>query len=92
MIGPRQPVQRGGGIVEAGAGVYLRVVVEPVLMSETPPALAGRNYLKVSYTGRGAYDEVNQPFLDFNKAVIAANGRGGPFVKDEDAARRDKGR
>jgi mannose-6-phosphate isomerase-like protein (cupin superfamily) len=52
-------------------------------IGETPPALAGKQYLKVSYTGRGAYDDVNKPFVDFNKDVVAANGRGGPFVKDD---------
>lgn len=52
-------------------------------INETPPPLAGKQYLKISYTGHGAYDDVNKPFLDFNKDVIEANGRGGPFVKDD---------
>jgi mannose-6-phosphate isomerase-like protein (cupin superfamily) len=52
-------------------------------LSETPMPVAGKKYVKVSYTGRGAYDEVNKPFLDFNKDVVSANGRGGPFVKDD---------
>jgi mannose-6-phosphate isomerase-like protein (cupin superfamily) len=52
-------------------------------LNEMPPPLAGKKYLKVSYTGRGSYDDVNKPFLDFNKDVIAASGRGGPFVKDD---------
>jgi mannose-6-phosphate isomerase-like protein (cupin superfamily) len=52
-------------------------------LSETPTPIAGKKYVKVSYTGRGAYDEVNKPFLDFNKDVVSANGRGGPFVKDD---------
>lgn len=50
---------------------------------ETPLPLAGKKYVKVSYTGRGSYDEVNKPYLDFNKDVVGANGRGGPFVKDD---------
>ena len=49
----------------------------------TPPPLPGKNYVKVSYTGRGSYDEVNKPYLDFLRDVVAANGRGGPFVKDD---------
>ena len=52
-------------------------------VSETPPPLAGKKYLKVSYSGRGSYDEVNKPYLDFTKDVINASGRGGPFVKDD---------
>jgi len=52
-------------------------------INETPPPLAGKKYLKVSYTGRGAYDDVNKPYVDFAKDVIDANGRGGPFVKDD---------
>jgi mannose-6-phosphate isomerase-like protein (cupin superfamily) len=51
--------------------------------SETPPPLAGKKYLKVSYTGHGSYDEVNKPYLDFTKDVVNANGRGGPFVRDD---------
>jgi mannose-6-phosphate isomerase-like protein (cupin superfamily) len=50
---------------------------------EAPLPLAGKKYVKVSYTGRGSYDEVNKPYLDFNKDVVSANGRGGPFVKDD---------
>nr|WP_298723007.1 cupin domain-containing protein [uncultured Steroidobacter sp.] len=49
----------------------------------TPAPLDGKKYLKVSYTGRGAYDEINKPYLDFLKEVVNANGRGGPFVKDD---------
>jgi mannose-6-phosphate isomerase-like protein (cupin superfamily) len=52
-------------------------------IDETPPPFPGKQYLKISYTGRGAYDEVNKPYLDFDKDVIQANGRGGPFVKDD---------
>ena len=52
-------------------------------ISETPPPLAGKKYVQASYTGRGAYDEVNKPYLDFAKDVVSANGRGGPFVKDD---------
>ena len=51
--------------------------------NESPPSIAGKKYIKVSYTGRGAYDEVNKPYLDFTKEVVDANGRGGPFVKDD---------
>ena len=52
-------------------------------LSETPTPIAGKTYVKATYTGRGAYDDVNKPYLDFNKDVVEANGRGGPFVKDD---------
>lgn len=52
-------------------------------VDETPAPLPGKKYLKVSYTGNGSYDEVNKPYLDFLKDVVGANGRGGPFVKDD---------
>jgi len=52
-------------------------------LDETPAPAPGKKYLKVSYTGSGSYDEVNKPYLDFSKDVVAANGRGGPFVKDD---------
>jgi mannose-6-phosphate isomerase-like protein (cupin superfamily) len=50
---------------------------------ETPAPLDGKKYVKVSYTGHGEYDEVNKPYMDFTKDVVNANGRGGPFVKDD---------
>lgn len=52
-------------------------------VDETPAPLEGNQYLKVSYTGHGSYDEINKPYLDFTKDVVNANGRGGPFVKDD---------
>ena len=52
-------------------------------LDETPAPLAGSDYLKISFTGRGSYDEINKPYLDFTKDVVGANGRGGPFVKDD---------
>jgi mannose-6-phosphate isomerase-like protein (cupin superfamily) len=52
-------------------------------LTETPTPLAGKKYVKVSYTGHGEYDDVNKPYLDFEKTIVAANGRGGPFAKDD---------
>jgi len=49
----------------------------------TPVPLDSKKYLKVAYTGRGTYDEINKPYLDFTKDIVNANGRGGPFVKDD---------
>jgi mannose-6-phosphate isomerase-like protein (cupin superfamily) len=52
-------------------------------LGETPTPVAGKKYVKVSYMGHGSYDDTNKPFLDFNKDVVGANSRGGPFVKDD---------
>jgi mannose-6-phosphate isomerase-like protein (cupin superfamily) len=52
-------------------------------LTETPAPLAGKKYVKVSFTGRGEYDDVNKPFLDFEKDIVAAGGRGGPFAQDD---------
>ncbi|WP_129780865.1 cupin domain-containing protein [Peristeroidobacter soli] len=52
-------------------------------IDETPAPLAGRKYMKVTYTGHGTYDDINQPYLDFQKQIVAGDGRGGPFVKDD---------
>ena len=52
-------------------------------LDETPAPLDGQQYMKVTYTGHGEYDETNKPYLDFNKDIVTANRRGGPFVKDD---------
>jgi len=52
-------------------------------LTETPAPLAGKKYVKVSFTGHGQYDEVNKPWLDFEKDIVTAGGRGGPFAKDD---------
>lgn len=52
-------------------------------LDETPAPLDGETYMKVAYTGHGAYDEINKPYLDFTKDVVNGSKRGGPFVKDD---------
>jgi mannose-6-phosphate isomerase-like protein (cupin superfamily) len=52
-------------------------------LAETPAPLAGKKYVKVSFTGHGEYDAINKPYLDFEKDIVTAGGRGGPFVKDD---------
>jgi len=52
-------------------------------ITETPIPAQGRQYVKVSISGRGKYDEVNKPYIDFAKQVVEAGGHGGPFVKDD---------
>jgi len=52
-------------------------------IDQTPPQTPGKHYIKVQFSGQGAYDAVNHPYIDFTKDVVDANGRGGPFVKDD---------
>lgn len=52
-------------------------------IDQTPPATPGKKYVKVQYVGQGHYDDVNHPYLDFERDVVAANARGGPFVEDD---------
>ncbi|HWC64401.1 MAG TPA: hypothetical protein VG501_12305 [Rhizomicrobium sp.] len=52
-------------------------------VSETPPATPGIKFVKADYTGRGKYDDVNKPFLDFNKEIVQDGGKGGGFVRDD---------
>jgi mannose-6-phosphate isomerase-like protein (cupin superfamily) len=51
--------------------------------SETPTPVPGWKYVKSNYTGRGAYDAANKPYLDFQKEIVEGGGKGGGFVKDD---------
>jgi mannose-6-phosphate isomerase-like protein (cupin superfamily) len=52
-------------------------------VSETPEAAKGMKFIKAAYTGRGKYDDVNKPFIDFEGDIVAKNGKGGGAVKDD---------
>ena len=52
-------------------------------ISETPPQTPGITFTKSDYTGRGKYDDVNKPYLDFDKDIVEGGGKGGGFVKDD---------
>jgi mannose-6-phosphate isomerase-like protein (cupin superfamily) len=52
-------------------------------VTETPPATSGITFTKADYTGRGKYDDVNKPYLDFQKELVEGGGKGGGFVKDD---------
>lgn len=68
----------------------------PFTAGDTPPPRRdGQHYEKVSYPstlvagGTGSYDDVNKPYLDFFKDIVAAHPDGGGtrltfFVKDAD--------
>jgi len=51
--------------------------------SETPETAKGMKFIKAVYTGRGKYDDVNKPYIDFEKDIVAVNGKGGGAVKDD---------
>jgi mannose-6-phosphate isomerase-like protein (cupin superfamily) len=50
--------------------------------SETPTPITGWKYIKTTITDRGKYDDVNKAFLDFNKDIVAADGKSMNFVFD----------
>jgi mannose-6-phosphate isomerase-like protein (cupin superfamily) len=52
-------------------------------VSETPEAARGIKFVKATYTGRGKYEGVNKPFVDFEKDIVAAGGKGGGAVRDD---------
>ena len=52
-------------------------------VSETPEPAKGITFIQAVYSGRGKYDDTNKPFVDFEKDVVAANGKGGGVVKDD---------
>ncbi|HEX4176845.1 MAG TPA: hypothetical protein VHY57_00335, partial [Rhizomicrobium sp.] len=52
-------------------------------VSETPDPANGMKFIQAVYSGRGKYDDVNKPFVDFEKDIVAAGGKGGGVVKDD---------
>jgi mannose-6-phosphate isomerase-like protein (cupin superfamily) len=52
-------------------------------VAETPAPVPGITFTQASYSGRGKYDDLNKPYLDFEKDIAAVNSKGGPFVKDD---------
>lgn len=49
----------------------------------SPEPTEGVTYTPVRLTGRGSYDEQNQPYLDFLGEVVNGERRGGAFVTDD---------
>lgn len=52
-------------------------------VSETPEPQKGIKFVQATYTGRGKYEGVNKPFIDFEKDIVAAGGKGGGAVRDD---------
>ena len=51
-------------------------------VTETPTPVKGWKYVQAKITSTGGYDAPNMPFLDFNKDVVAANGKSRDFAFD----------
>ena len=53
--------------------------------TETPTPISGWKYVQATYSGKGKYDDVNKPYLDFWKAIVAEGGtvKGSFIVKDD---------
>jgi mannose-6-phosphate isomerase-like protein (cupin superfamily) len=51
--------------------------------AETPTPVKGWKFIDAVYTGRGKYDDVNKPYLDFEKDVVQGGAKGGGFVRDD---------
>jgi mannose-6-phosphate isomerase-like protein (cupin superfamily) len=51
--------------------------------TETPAHAKGKKYIKATYTGRGEYEGINKPYVDFEGDIVAKNGKGGGAVKDD---------
>jgi mannose-6-phosphate isomerase-like protein (cupin superfamily) len=52
-------------------------------VSEQPTPVSGIKFIQASYSGRGQYDGINKPYLDFEKDIVGAGEKGGGFVKDD---------
>ena len=51
-------------------------------ISETPTPLKGWKFIRAQISDTGTYDDTNKPYLDFNKDVVAVNGKSSNFVYD----------
>ena len=52
-------------------------------VSETPEPAKGIKFIQAVYSGQGKYEGVNKPYVDFEKDIVAVNGKGGGAVKDD---------
>lgn len=84
QVPPRVPFS----LETVGAAPSLRFEVHPselpnFPLSQTPVPSKAIHYIQASFKGRGTYDSVNKPYLDFQKEIIE-NGKNPPsaFLKD----------
>jgi quercetin dioxygenase-like cupin family protein len=63
-------------VAVAGASTLYPLDVKPV-------PVPGKQFVEVTMPGRGQYDEVNRPYLDFPTDVVRGGRRPGFFVRDD---------
>ena len=72
-----------------GAEPVLRFQVTPTNgspgypLSETPTPLPGMKYVQATYSGRGKYDGVNRPYIDFDKEIVQDGKKIGVWIQDD---------
>jgi mannose-6-phosphate isomerase-like protein (cupin superfamily) len=52
-------------------------------LSETPTPVKGVQYIKAAYSGRGEYDKVNVPYIDFEKQIVQGGEKRGVWIRDD---------
>lgn len=52
-------------------------------IDETPEKVPGIEFVKVRISGKGKYDEINRPYLDFNSAIASGQRYQPRFVVDD---------
>jgi len=52
-------------------------------LSETPTPVPGVKYVKAAYTGRGTYDDINKPYIDFEKDIVQGGEKRNVWIRDD---------
>ncbi len=52
-------------------------------ITETPTPVPGFKYIQATYTGHGNYDNINHPFIDFDKDIVQDGKKNGVWIRDD---------
>ncbi len=52
-------------------------------LTETPTPVPGVKYIKAAYTGRGTYDDINKPYIDFEKDIVQGGEKRNVWIRDD---------
>jgi mannose-6-phosphate isomerase-like protein (cupin superfamily) len=72
-----------------GSEPVLYFMVEPAgeppqyPLTETPTPVPGFKYIQATYTGHGDYDNINHPFIDFEKDIVQDGKKTGVWIRDD---------